>query len=670
MIALSSWQDVPGAKRRYGGFRMRREDGDRQFVAFVHQLRREQNFTMEQICEGVCTPATIHAMESGYWRPDKPVRDYLLGRLGVEAEDYEHFLNRAEYGRWAAKHVILHCIAYEETDRAENLLKEYRKEYGAESPFEQQFCLCMQVQLMRAGGCPEEELSKLLERAIALTVIKPYDQSMEQLALSVKELNLTLEAERYRKEGERAAQYREIIAYIEERSFDGLSKVKIYPKAVYFWCRCVLTGMIGDGSIAGGSANGSEEGRDTDPKKSCRLEEILRYCERAIKMLRDNARGYYLWELLELEGRLVNAMADRLLIQGQQGRADSLKEWYRERDEWKRGLEKVYQEAGVRKETDCFCYLYVEKGCYCVNDVIRIRRKMLGMSCKALCRDICDVKTLRRLEQKKADTQWAIVIQLLQRLGLPGDFSRTELLTDSWEARKLMEELRDCFNYGQWERAQQLQDRIRELVPMGSRFNRQVLDEQEVSIQYYKKKIDKKEYYQQMRDVLEITLPYEIFLKEGEKYLTNEEQVCIQHMMAAMNKESDECVTCIKRFEEIYQPYIEQDLEETVSSMYEFVMDNIGSILGDLGEYDRSDWYGERILRECLHFRRLGVIDVCLYNRWWNHNERKNKDIPTDKMLDDAEELAKCILFAEMVRDTNGEQFYRRKMDEKNQEII
>lgn len=120
----------------------------------------------------------------------------------------------------------------------------------------------------------------------------------------------------------------------------------------------------------------------------------------------------------------------------------------------------------------------------------------------------------------------------------------------------------------------------------------------------------------------------------------------------------------MRRFEEMYQPYLKNELMETVSNMYEFTMCNMGSILGNRGEYDRSDRHTWVILRECLAYRRLEVIKTCLYNRWWNYDKRRSEGIPNAQKLDDREELGRCIAFADMAKDTKRKQFYQRKLKE------
>lgn len=163
---------------------------------------------------------------------------------------------------------------------------------------------------------------------------------------------------------------------------------------------------------------------------------------------------------------------------------------------------------------------------------------------------------------------------------------------------------------------------------------------------------------------MELTLPYQIFCKEGEQYLTNEEQLCIQNMMDGMAQKSDEYVDCAHRFENMYQSYETNELLENVFSMYEVIMGNIGSWRGNIGDIDRSDQYNIEILKGCLRFRRSSMVNRSLYGKWWNYNMRKSQGIPTTETLDDTEELMRCILFSRLNKQKNREQFLQKKLQD------
>lgn len=377
------------------------------FLAFVNRQRIGKGYNLRQLCEGLCSHGTIEAMEKGYWEPDKLLQDSILERLGIAAEDYVHGLDFVDYERWTARTHILHSITFCRPDRAEELLEEYRGKYDIGRRHERQFWLAMKAQVRCFRGCPEEELSGLFGEAVELTVPGWEKTPLEGQILSVKELNLMLEAEHYRREGERTGRYREIVAHIEHSGFDGLGMAKIYPKAVYFLCRSMMCA-------------GEEE-------REPRL--MLRCSGHAIESLRDHERMYYLWELVELRKELARERAEELEYRekamrnthpnkashpngesyypehGRQSKSEAMRKLLREMEEWAQALEAAYAERGVPKETFEFCYLYVMKGVYCINDVIAIRRKMLGFSQKELCRGICDEKTLRRIEKRESRPQ-------------------------------------------------------------------------------------------------------------------------------------------------------------------------------------------------------------------------------------------------------------------------
>lgn len=162
-----------------------------------------------------------------------------------------------------------------------------------------------------------------------------------------------------------------------------------------------------------------------------------------------------------------------------------------------------------------------------------------------------------------------------------------------------------------------------------------------------------------MREILELTLSFEAFLKEGEKYLTYAEQECIHRMLQGMEKYEEEFWICIERFEDMYRSVIDSELLEAFAGIYELIMNLVASELGNIGEFDRSDQYSDIITSRCLRSRRLGALTSSLYNRCWNHAERKRRDIPTSIPLDEKKELHNCILLSRLNKRENEEKFLK-----------
>lgn len=635
----------------------RRVQEDVKFGKYIKALREKCGYSMRQLCEGLCTFQEIACLESGKHRPEKLLQDAVLERLGVGSEDREHFLGYVAYDRWKIRQRIFHAITFEQTQRAEELLEEYARVYcsgqasttgmrGMVERLERQFYLGMKAQVRRCQGSSREELGELFQEAVELTVPESEQKSLDELVLSIRELNLMLEAEYGRGEGERPERYLEALDYLEKRHFDRVGRGKVYPKAVYFLCRCIL------------DRKASSDGLFQEEWDEARL---LKYCDKALDILRDIRRMYYFWEILVIREKLLEEKAG--VCETEDPAREALQSLCRENRECRHILEEIYEESGVPRETFEFCYLYVVREAYCINDLVALRRRMLGISLQELCRDICDIKTLKRLERRETVPQRMVVGGLLERLGLPTEFNRTDLGTGDPEAVALLERIKESSNEGAWEKAVQFLEQLGQKISGELRNNRQFLMKEQAVLLWKQKKIGTEEYCRRMREALELTLPLEAFLSEGKKYLTNMEQTCIQNLMQGMDRDSREFRICVRRFEEMYQPLIEEGLQEAVSGMYEHVMGFIGSEWGDKGEYDRADMYSGIIMQGCLRFRRNAFLHKSLYDRWWNYSKRIEEGIPVDKKLDDEKELRKCILLSRMGRQHKIELFYQKKLN-------
>lgn len=221
------------------------------FGAYISALRNKREYSLEQVCEGLCTAQRLFQLETGKQSAGKLLQDALLERLGVGAEDYEHYLHYKEYGRWEMRQRILHRISCGKAERAKELLEEYCNRYGGDfsgseavgERLERQFYLSMLVQIRCLEGAEQAEMCAIMEEAVQLTVPGLWEKRLHGRVLSMKEWNLILEAERYREGGGVEAHYREILACLEAAMMDDVGMAKIYPKAVFFYAGASRKGM-------------------------------------------------------------------------------------------------------------------------------------------------------------------------------------------------------------------------------------------------------------------------------------------------------------------------------------------------------------------------------------------------------------------------------------------
>lgn len=611
---------------------MDKEEG-KLFFAYLNQKRSEYGVSMRKLCEGLCTSRIISYMEQGERYPELMLRDRLSARLGIDPDDYSQLLDCQEYDQWLARQTVVHQLFRDNMPEAAEALRKYEAGCNREDPLERQFCLGMKFQIRRREHAPEKELAELCRQAAEQTLRGVTMQNLYRKALSVQEINLLLEKEWYRAEGRRSRFFLAVMDYLETHRLDEANRAKIYPKAVLYWCRSRM----------------EEELREPEQLQ------LLKSCNRAIELLRNRGRLYYFWELLELREKLFARLAvDHPKMESAE----------QENRLWKETLEELYTEYGVEKQTFHEGFLYVSKQTECVNDVIRIRRKMLGMSQQKLCEGLCDVKTLRRLEHRQTTPQRAIVIQLLMRLGLPGELRYTYVLTEKPELTELLRKMQDANLVFRAQAAADWWEKLRQELPLIQRLNRQKLIGEETMMAWKRGELQREEYCRRLREAIELTLPMTAFLQPGEKYLTTGEQDNIRNWMRGLEPDKEEFRICMRRFEEMYRPYMYSEEIETMFGAFEFIMSYIGSELGNREEFDAADEYSWFIGGESLRERRFRFLSEALYDRWWNDTERRKRGISIKTKLDDERELFKCIVLSQIEKNVHDEGFFKKCVQE------
>lgn len=562
-----------------------------------------------------------------------------LGKTGIDPDDYSQLLDCQEYDRWLARQAVAHQLFRDNMQEAAKVLRKYETGCDQDDPLERQFCLDMQFQIRRREHADREELAELCTQAAEQTLKGVTMHNLYKKAVSAQEINLLMEKEWYRAEGRRSRFFLAVMDYLENHHIDETNRVKIYPKAVLYWCRSRM---------------------ETKLEDSERLQ-LLESCTQAIEFLRNRGRLYYFWELLELRERLLECLIARY---------PEMESMEQENRQWKETLEELYTDYGVEKQTFHEGFLYVSKHAECVNDVIRIRRKMLGLSQQQLCEGLCDVKTLRRLEHRQTTPQRAIVTQLLMRLGLPGELRYTDVLTDKPKMTQQLRKMRDAALVFQTQTATEWWKKLWQELPLVQRLNRQKLLGEEIMLAWKRGELQREEYCRRLQETIELTLPMTAFLQPGEKYLTKGEQEYIRNRMRGLDPDGEEFRICMQRFEEMYRPYMRNERIETMIGVFEFIMSYIGSELGNRGEFDAADEYSQFIAEENLRERRFRFLSEALYDRWWNDAERRKRGILIKTKLDGERELSKCVILSRIEKNAHDEKFYRKRLQEMQLNIL
>ena len=567
---------------------------ENRFGEYIANLRKEKQISLEQLSDGLCAISMLSRFEKGEREPDKLLQNRFLTRLGVVPENYENFLYYDDYCRWEKRQGILHYILEENIEEAKQLLESYRREYKMQEALEQQFYLAMLAQIRRYEGADYSELEVLFEQALQLTVPEIDSRSFRNRILSLEELNLLLEYRFCNNQGVSLKFYDNLLEYIERMEQTVLAKAKIFPKTVYYyyeaWKKC---GDVNCPSV----------------------EELIALCDIAIEVLRDANRMFYLWELFCMREDLVQRLPDK------KKEDEVMQKRCQECCEWKETLEELYQEYGITLEMYEYYYLYVESENYCIGDVIRIRRKMLGLSQEKLSKGICDSRTVSRLERHLRKPQKEIVQKLFERLNLSTELCRTELVTDNPEAIEKYRELKLAVDDHEYRRAEKLIIFLENELSLNNSSNRQAIERNKLLNQISEGIITKEQYVIGIKRVLEYTVPYNSALMKGERYLTNEEIACIENLSLELEWSFKEMKECVIALEEMFEM---KKYRCNCIKMYELIMLAISSHWGDIGEYTHSNEIKEKVIKLVLQNKRITAIHASIYGLLWN----KNKKLP------------------------------------------
>ena len=642
-----------------------------EFGKYLMQLRRRDNIPMSVICDGICNVSTMSRIENGEKDVSKIVQDRLLGRLGVAPENFENMIFSDEYERWELRQNIISLIQREEMDEAEQLLEQLERSgrlferskssEDSDAILELQFYLSMKAQISCYRHEDEKKLRKLYEDALRQTVTgleakQGYRDFFANKRLSVEEINLLIEYGRYMPEARGITFMRCIVEYIENLSLRKLAMAKVYPKAVYYLYLL-------------------EERKGISNEKKTR--KLLQLVTDAIEYLRDSLRLFYLCELLDIKMQIIKKLegtnTDRWDLMTESLENDSLidesymknygntMEYSPEAQYiWCRHiravLHDIYERCMIREDTFEYGYIYVDVEVYCIEDVIRIRRNMLNMSMAKLSEKICSERTISRIEKKAVKPQRAIVHRLFERLGLSGEFSRTEIISSDIEAQELFLKLKNHLNCGECEKVDELIDIIKNKISMDIPQNKQVIMRLDACNKRIQRKLDDALYIQNIKDALECTLPYDIAVSEGEKYLSNEEMSCMNNILVS---KSENCVEVNQCFEALLR--INNEREKNINnylSMYEFTMQVIASYMGDCGKYDESDEKEFTILYSMLINRRINITAMILYCMLWNDQQRKKKKTAMHRGIAGITEYKRCIILTTFKRNVGRYNFF------------
>lgn len=512
------------------------------FHSFIKAIRIEQKVTLEQLSTGLCSISELTRIENGSRLPDKLMRDRLLSRLGISTDRYEDFLPANEFMLWENQRQLLDAVSKHDIPLINLLLSEYEKKANYNKKIEVQFYLAMKVQLYQYQQLSSKKILNLLETALNLTLPNVKEGLWYHLPLATQELNLLLEYIYYdgtienrvffskSNDSYKIYAYELLINKFMTSQSDVYSRVKIYPKAIYYLCKELMA----------------------KPECDWNFDKILNLCNSAIEMLCNTTCIHYLYELLTIRYKLISILIIKLQTSNDLNRLDMLRILKNKTSAWLSYLNKTVGENSESKRITNYCYLYYQPHVHCIGTVIHIRRNMIGLTRKQLCSGICDERTLQRLESHQTKAQLEIVLLLFNRLGLFPKYQYRELISNKYDMFLLYDNIINAMNHLNFQHALTLIEQLENNIYLEISSNRQLILFFKALCQYYSGKISVENLVAQLVEALECTITLKSLKNKGRKYLSHMESNCLCSIITHLEKASS---TSFQMFQRIYVDY-------------------------------------------------------------------------------------------------------------------
>lgn len=439
---------------------------------FIGQLRNHEGISLNQLAQGLCTVSYLNKVENGEREINKQLTDAFFQRLGKPVEFFERIVDWDEFQQWMHRQEIIAHLNSGNIEQVRECAGTYRK--TASGVLDQQFLEIVEINCLALAGASYRELLPFVENTLKMTQPAFGTVPIKALFLSQNEGRLLFAHLQLREEMEGlssvAEDYRTLLRYLKQSRYESRERVYLLP---YVALR-VIESDYNEGHFS----------------------TALSLCQDTLEELTRERRLYGYDSLLAWKQKLFDAMGcadktpERLLVQ----------------------LKMILSYAPKPLKLLIPCD---ERGnVYCLNQVIRDRRKLLGISQEELADGICAPHTVSRIENNGGRIQRRNRKALLQKVNMSGERYDYEVVTDSYEDYLLRSELDRAVLKKDWDTTKELLALLKKKIP-DSPTNLQYLIKTEVNIRLFlpekhPEKITRQQCVQMVQQAIKLTLPLDI----------------------------------------------------------------------------------------------------------------------------------------------------------------
>lgn len=624
----------------------------------IRNICKDQKITARNLCMNICSESYFSEFLKNQKSMNKITTDFLLQRLGLSEGDFEYYLSPKESKNLNMRYKIIELIEKEDILNAEGAIEEYEKTVEVNDKLNKRFILLMKARLSFLRNEPNEKIYLSLKEAVEITIPKFEDKALDRFLLSYNELFFIIECISYKEkmcidnkldDEHCQQQYYKIIKYIEKRDFDDIIKAKLYSKVACLFARKQLINK--------------------------KYELVVEICNKAMEYLRKSQKLYYIEDIMEYKGLALEGIINSYnnnCLENKLNEKDliSYQELYEENKKQRKCILELFEEYNLSTEPYEWYPLNNSRELYSIGEIVKLRRKMFNMSKAKLAKLAgTTVRTISRIEEGETSPYSIITKEIFANLGILGEYQSYVFDCDNYKAYKLEKELTNSLVLGKYEKAFKILKKFKNCIDVSSKLNRQYLGHKETNIMHKLKQIDDEEAIDRYIEALELTLPINSVFDNTKKHFTKREIMLILNI-GIIYKDLKDYENAIKWFKwcENYYKDIAYDISTYIIT-YELIMTLYESLLGDIGDYDKSNEVAKKALYECLKCRRGNFIAGLLYSSVWNMKEKakiSGKKMQTNQLALYKNKLEKALTISCIMDDKRMIYFLDKKLNDFN----
>ncbi len=564
---------------------------DKNVGKIIYTLRTCNHISQEKLARGLCSVAALSRIEACDRIPDKLLLDALLQRLGKSPDKLESIISANDYELYMYREQVQRYVVGKEYDKAKLLLEQYAGKKEAQEKLHKQYILKIKAAISELADNDIEASEQYIEEAIRISMPDGAMYALEHSLLCKCEIQLILmRISHYRGQDK------------DEKVWEILKKLNAYVKTHYTdeeeFAKIYVSIIRAEAHIL------QDRGQ---------YEEAAQLYESALSLLGRNGIVLNIRHILVALTDVYEKLGDT--------------EKYEKFKKWKNTLESLYKKYGIQYLEGISTFLAENRQCeiLLVNELIQRGRVVKGMTQEKLSEDICTPENLSAIESGKRAPSIKHYDKIMDKLGMQKDFYNSFLSAERFEIHELRRECNRLIQQKKYDEAAEILAKMEPLIDMEVPVNKQYILFNKTLLKRERENADIDETLCQIKEILNLTLPYKDGMFKKDVVLTQEEAK-IANYMAVLYREKNERQKAITLYKNALKGYKNSKVSDKGHyTGLSLVITNLALTLEEENELDESIEIAEKGIEQVLWCGRGSLLPHLLANLAVCYDKKGNK---------------------------------------------